>query len=158
MPPLFPAAEVGGPGAPDLPLGVSGLCDPGPYGVGGLLGGVVGDGVVNVVGRAPSVGLPDVELDAVFPGAGGAGTGGGGARLAGVVGTGGFGPMGGPLGGDPTPASGGGGVGDPEGGTSIESDAVGGPVDDIGASGADASDLTTPVQRVVRLGDGSFVF
>ncbi|OSX69836.1 hypothetical protein BU14_1084s0004 [Porphyra umbilicalis] len=152
MPPLFPAAEVGGPGAPDLPLGVGGLCDPGPYGVGGLLG------VVNVVGRASSVGLPDVELDAVYPGAGGAGTGGSGTRLSGVVGTGGFGPMGGPLGGDPAPASGGGGVDDPEGGTSIESDTVGGPDDDIGAGGADASDLTTPVQRVVRLGDGSFVF
>lgn len=162
MPPLF---SNGTPGVPDLPLGVGGLCDQGPYGVAGLLSGVggVGDGVgVGVVGRG-SVVLPDVELDAVFSGRMGGVVGG--VSLpppssvgVGGVGAGGYAPIGTGLGGDPA-----GGdaamADDPGGGTSIESDAVGGADEDggVGDVAAGVPDVT-PVERVVRLGDGSFVY
>lgn len=164
MPPLF---SNGTPGVPDLPLGVGGLCDQGPYGVVGLLGGVggVGDGVGVGDGGRGSVGLPDVELDAVFDSASGRMSGSvGGVPLPppssvgmGAVGAGSYAPIGAGLGRDPA-----GGdaamADDPGGGTSIESDAMGGADEDggVGDVAADVPDVT-PVQRVVRLGDGSFV-
>lgn len=170
MPPLF---SNGTPGVPDLPLGVGSLCDQGPYGVVGLLGGVGvggdGDAVGVGVGGRGSVGLPDVELDAVFDSASGRMGGGVGAVSlpppssvggvgVGAVGGSGYAPIGAGLGGDPT-----GGdaamAGDPSGGASIESEAVGGANEDdgVGDVAADVPDVT-PVERVVRLGDGSFVY
>lgn len=162
MPPLF---SNGTPGVPDLPLGVGGLCDQGPYSVAGLLNGVgvVGDGVGVGVGGRGSVGLSDVEMDAVFSGRMGGVVGGVSMPPPSSVGVGGvaagsYTAIGAGLGGDAT------GVhaamdDDPGGGTSIESDAVGCAGEDggLGDVPADVPDVT-PVERVVRLGDGSFVY